>query len=118
MSNQAFPENFSFLWEQSNTGKKSAPQSDINEVVFETHDYIYIRIPIQNERQINQIKIYYSLNKCMVDGLSDKNSPYTIILPATVRKKGAKAIYKDGILEIKIPKNNEWQYSQIDVDKL
>lgn len=89
----------------------------LNEQVFETHDDVFIRVPVKDETQLKQMKIYYSLNKCVIDGLEDKNSPYTIILPATVKKKGAKAIYRDQVLEIKMPKSIEWQMSEIDVDK-
>lgn len=89
----------------------------LNEKVYETHEQVFIRIPISDEKILSNLKIYYSLNKCMIDGFHEVNSPYTIILPATVKKKGAKAIYKDHILEIQIQKNLDWQISEIKLDQ-
>ncbi|MFZ2464729.1 MAG: Hsp20/alpha crystallin family protein [Caldibacillus thermoamylovorans] len=122
---QAFPD---FIQSMMNDGttfhhknkdeeNENRETSTVKETLFETHDDIFIRIPIQDEKQIDRLKIYYSLNKCVIDGLNEDSSPHTIILPATVKKKGAKAIYRDQILEIRIPKSIEWQMSEIDVDK-
>ena len=52
----------------------------------------------------------------MITGVFDNEQPYTIILPSTVKKKGATAIYRDHVLEIKIPKYSDWRFSEIDVD--
>lgn len=110
---QAFP---SFLDANTNKQSETTSHKSLNETVFETHDYIYIRIPISEDEIIDKIKIYYSLNKCMITGVFDNEQPYTIILPSTVKKKGATAIYRDHVLEIKIPKYSDWQFSEIDVD--
>lgn len=110
---QAFP---SILEEQNQKKEKETTSKTLNETVFETHEYIYIRIPVQDKEIISNIKIYYSLNKCMINGVQDNDQPYTIILPSTVKKKGAQAIYRDQVLEIKIPKYSDWQFSEIDVD--
>ncbi|CEE01790.1 hypothetical protein BT1A1_1968 [Caldibacillus thermoamylovorans] len=122
---QAFPDfiqsmmNDGTTFHHKNTDEENENRetSTVKETLFETHDDIFIRIPIQDEKQIDRLKIYYSLNKCVIDGLNEDSSPHTIILPATVKKKGAKAIYRDQILEIRIPKSIEWQMSEIDVDK-
>lgn len=110
-----FPDYLNTTKQQKNTDEKP-PQMD-QAAVFETHDFIYIRLPIQKEENLDHLKIYYSINKCMISGLSEDADPYTIILPAIVKKKGATAIYRDQILEIKIPKSIDWQLSEIDVDK-
>lgn len=122
---QAFPDfiqsmmNDGTTFHHKNTDEENENRetSTVKETLFETHDDIFIRIPIQDEKQIDRLRIYYSLNKCVIDGLNEDSSPHTIILPATVKKKGAKAIYRDQILEIRIPKSIEWQMSEIDVDK-
>lgn len=119
---QAFPEYIHSIINNQNPGNNEKKTVDNNSSpvqsnVFETHDDIFIRIPIQDEETLNNLKVYYSLNKCMIDGLDKNDRPQTIVLPATVKKKGAKAIYRDQVLEIKIPKSLDWQYSEIDVDK-
>lgn len=116
MSTQPFPDFFQ-NWINGPDKKHGHTSRDINikETIFETHDDIYIRIPIKDKKQWKNIKIYYNLNKCIITGLTD--SPYKITLPATVKKKGAKAIYKDHVLEIKLPKTLDWPYTRIDVEE-
>ncbi|MCU9613610.1 Hsp20/alpha crystallin family protein [Caldibacillus lycopersici] len=117
-----FPDYLKTFAQQANNPKENTQQRnsdlEINEKVFETHDYVYIRIPIVDESVLKAVKIYYSLNKCIIDGFKGKDTPYSIILPATVKKKGAKAIYRDNVLEIKIPKSLDWQMSEINVDNM
>ncbi|WP_062356663.1 Hsp20/alpha crystallin family protein [Bacillus kwashiorkori] len=97
--------------------KQSEKQSyrNLQEIVFETHDYVYIRIPFEKKEEVRNIKIFYNLNKCMIDHLDSFDGPYTITLPTIVKKKGAKAIYRDKILEITIPKNVDRQFNEIDI---
>ncbi|WAA11055.1 Hsp20/alpha crystallin family protein [Fervidibacillus albus] len=104
------------MFRQVSSHENSNKNQSINEQVFETHDDVYIRIPIEDVEKLKNMKIYYSINKCFIHGLVPENRPYPIILPVTVKKKGGSAIYKDGILEIRLPKNTDWQYSEIAVD--
>lgn len=82
---------------------------------FETHDYVYVRIPIKSNEWIKQLRIYHTTNQLIVEHIPNPEDKNIITLPAIVKKKGAAAHYKDGILEVKIPKNIDMQYSQIDV---
>ncbi|MGG3470113.1 Hsp20/alpha crystallin family protein [Neobacillus pocheonensis] len=90
----------------------------LNSTAFETHDFVFVRIPIKSEDWLKQLRIYHTSNKLIVEGIPELEDKHTITLPAIVRKKGAAANYKDGILEIKIPKNIDMQYSQIDVTEI
>ncbi len=120
---QVFPQNIGSLLKNISGSNKEKPNPEresprpVKESVFETHDFIFIRIPVDDESLLDRIKIFHSLNKCFIYGLSEDKKPYTIILPATVKKRGATAVYRDHILEIKIPKSLDWQMSEIDVDK-
>lgn len=82
---------------------------------FETHDYVYVRIPIKDEEWIKKLRLYHTTNQLIVEHIPQQEDKHTITLPAIVKKKGASANYKDGILEVKIPKNIDMQFSQIDV---
>lgn len=85
--------------------------------VFETHDDVYIQIPIHDKGVLENIKIYHTANKSMVEGIPTKIDKHEIILPAIVKKKGAQAIYKDDLLQIRIPKNIDFQFTEIDVQE-
>jgi HSP20 family molecular chaperone IbpA len=90
----------------------------LNSTAFETHDYVFVRIPIRNEDWLNQLRLYHTSNQLIVEHIPEKEDSNTITLPAIVKKKGGSANYKDGVLEIKIPKNIDMQYSQIDVTEI
>ncbi|TKC19568.1 Hsp20/alpha crystallin family protein [Robertmurraya kyonggiensis] len=83
--------------------------------VFETLDYVYVMIPIDDEDWLQKMKLYYTSNQLIIEHIPKSEDKQTITLPAIVRKKGSRATYKDGILEIKIPKNIDMQYSEIDI---
>ncbi|MEH7416687.1 Hsp20/alpha crystallin family protein [Neobacillus drentensis] len=98
------------------TKQKSA--NVLNSSAFETHDYVFVRIPIRNEEWLNQLRLYHTSNQLIVEHIPEQEDSNTITLPAIVKRKGSTANYKDGILEIKIPKNIDMQYSQIDVTEI
>lgn len=99
---------------------QAAPQAAssagmLSSSAFETHDYVYVRIPIKDEEWIKKLRLYHTTNQLIVEHIPQQEDKHTITLPAIVKKKGASANYKDGILEVKIPKNIDMQFSQIDV---
>lgn len=83
--------------------------------VFETHDYVFVMIPIKNEEWLQNMRLYHTSNQLIVEHIPEKEDKQTITLPAIVRKKGTKASCKDGSLEIKFQKNIDMQYSEIDI---
>ncbi|MFP7300551.1 Hsp20/alpha crystallin family protein [Neobacillus niacini] len=95
--------------EMSNPLKSSA---------FETHDSVFVRIPIKDESLLKKLRIYHTATQLMVENLPETDAKYSITLPAMVKKKGSSAKYKDGILEIRLIKTYDIQYSQIDVTEI
>ena len=87
-----------------------------NYVVFETHHYV--RIPILDSNWLEHLKIFYTSNQLIIQHIPSFEDKHTITLPAIVRKKGSVALYKDDILEIRIQKNIDIQYSEIDVTEM
>ncbi|WP_066299505.1 Hsp20/alpha crystallin family protein [Bacillus sp. FJAT-29937] len=126
MMNQMFPQGMqgmmqpqSFMPGFQNDAKQSPPSSSsLPSTVFETHDNVFVRIPIKNEQWLKDMRIYHTSNQMIIDHIPDLEDKTTIILPALVKKKGSTAYFKDGMLEIKIPKNVDMQYSEIDVTEI
>lgn len=100
----------------SPTSNKTGP-NPLNEKVFETHDYVYVHIPIDNEKWLEEMKMYHTSNQLIIEHIPEWESKQIITLPAIVRKKGAKAAFKDRILEIKLLKNIDSQWSEINVSE-
>jgi HSP20 family molecular chaperone IbpA len=93
-----------------------APKLDVN--IFESHDDIYLKIPIKDSSQLSQLKIFHTSNQAIIEGIPSPEDRHVIPLPSIVKKKGASTNYKDGILQIKIPKLIDFQYTEIDVPNI
>jgi len=105
----------SSLFPQNNQQSNNPSPTNLQANVFETFDDVYVRIPI-NEEMIQNTKIYHTSNQLIIENSSDGNRE-TITLPALVKKKGTTAQYKDGILEVKMPKSVDMQYTEVDVSE-
>lgn len=107
------------------TKTKERPQSEqetsntsnhtLSYKVFETHNHVFVRIHIKNESWLSQMKLYHTSNQLIIEHIPSEDDKLTITLPAIVKKKGTTANHKDGILEIKIPKNIDMQFSEIEL---
>lgn len=96
--------------------KQSAPKrSTFPATVFETHDFVYVRVEIKDEEWLKNIRLYHTSNQLIIEHIPKLEDKHTITLPALVKKKGASTLIKEGILEIKIPKNIDMQYSEIEL---
>lgn len=109
-------EMFSGFGPQSSTSQPGT--GALNSSAFETHDYVFVRIPIKDEDWIKKLRLYHTSNQLILENIPEPGDKHTITLPAIVKKKGAAANYKDGTLEVKIPKNIDMQFSQIDVTEI
>ncbi|KIL80321.1 Hsp20/alpha crystallin family protein [Bacillus badius] len=98
----------------------SSPEEtfSLQETVFETHEAVYVRVPVSNPGIFNELKIFHTSNQLILEGLPAPDSKRVIVLPAIVKRKGAAAQHKDGVLQIMIPKEIDFQYTEIDVRHL
>jgi HSP20 family molecular chaperone IbpA len=103
---------------QTPVSQQQPTSEGLNSTAFETHDFVFVRIPIKKEEWVKLIRIYHTSNQLIVEHIPKPEDKHTITLPAIVKKKGATANYKDFMLEVKIPKNVDMQFSQIDVTEI
>ncbi|MEC1521337.1 Hsp20/alpha crystallin family protein [Neobacillus niacini] len=89
-----------------------------NSTAFETHDSVFVRIPIKDESLLKDLRIYHTANQLTVENIPELDQKHSITLPAAVKRKGSSAKFKDGILEIKLIKSHDIHYSQIDVTEI
>lgn len=125
MMNQMMPSQMQDIlhsqdWTKQKMKREEPPSSQnsnhpLSYSVFETHHHIYIRILIKDEAWLSQMKLFHTSNQLIVEHIPNDEDKLTIILPAIVRKKGTTANYKDGVLEIKLLKNIDMQFSEIEV---
>ncbi|QQZ11148.1 Hsp20/alpha crystallin family protein [Heyndrickxia vini] len=94
------------------------PQSTPTEFdvsVFETFDDIYVRTPIKDEEWLKRVKIYHTSNQVIIENIPEVGQRHVITLPSLIKKKGTVAQYKDEMLEIKMTKNADMQFTEVDV---
>ncbi|RBP08150.1 Hsp20/alpha crystallin family protein [Rossellomorea aquimaris] len=101
--------------EKSQRGQASPSSHSIPANVFESFEDIYIRFQVPSEEWMKQLKIFHTSNQAIIENIPGHEERQVITLPCLVKKKGAVAQYKDGILELKIPKSIDMQYTEIDV---
>lgn len=105
---------------QSNSASSAAEtenQQKFHVDVFETFDHIFIRVQLPDEEIHKQLKIFHTTNQAIIENMPEPGKRHTIILPSLVKKKGASAMVKDHILEIKIPKMDDTQLTEVDVSE-
>ncbi|PLT34991.1 Hsp20/alpha crystallin family protein [Bacillus sp. V5-8f] len=125
---QVIPDNLQQMMDQhTNQGVQNSKQNvqnskrnnhPLNADVFETHSEVYVRVPIKDPEWVKQVKIFHTTNQSIIEGIPDQEDKHVITLPAIVKKKGSTAKYKDDTLEIRLVKNTDFQYSQIDVTEI
>lgn len=110
---QDFMSNF-----RSASSQKNSSSNEINAEIFESHDMVFVRIPIKNEEWLKQLRIFHTVNQLIIEHIPKVDDKHTITLPAIVKKKGTSAKCKDGTLEIKLAKFSDLQFSQIEVSEI
>jgi HSP20 family molecular chaperone IbpA len=98
-----------------NNGETKTNGAALSYSVCDTHNDIFVRIGIKEESWLSSLKLYLTSNQLIIEHIPNQNDKTTVTLPAIVRKKGSSTSYKDEILEVKIPKHIDMQYSEIEV---
>jgi HSP20 family molecular chaperone IbpA len=102
---------------QSSEQASSTTGESLSYSVYDTHNHVFVRISIKEESWLKQLKLFHTSNQLMVEQIPNATDKHTITLPSIVRKKGTTTSYKDNILEVKIPKNIDMQYSEIEISE-
>jgi HSP20 family molecular chaperone IbpA len=85
--------------------------------IFEALECIYIQLKIPDEELVKNMKVFHTSNQAILENVPTTGERQVITLPALVKKKGSSAQYKEGILEIRIPKSIDLQFTEIDVSE-
>ncbi|MFK4997833.1 Hsp20/alpha crystallin family protein [Bacillus sp. N9] len=98
--------------------KPSDPASEqsgqLQATIFESLDDVYIKLALPNNN-IADIKISHTSNQVIIENVLEAGKREYISLPCPVRKKGGSAQMEDRILQIKLPKNMDTQYTELTI---
>ncbi|MGE7766145.1 Hsp20/alpha crystallin family protein [Peribacillus sp. NPDC096540] len=118
---QVIPDNMQGMMQQNDTSSKkenTRTEHPLHAEVFETHLFVFVRIPIEDEAWLKKMKLYHTSNQSIIEGIPEASDRHIITLPALVKKKGASAQFKESTLEIRLQKSYNTQYSEIDVSEI
>lgn len=117
MSNQDMMKNFDLFNSFQEPGSTENTQN-LKYSIFETHENIFVRIQIETEEWLKDLKLYHTSSQLMIEHIPTIEDKHLIALPSLVKRKGTTAHYKDGILEVSIVKNNDMQYSEVNITEI
>jgi hypothetical protein len=83
--------------------------------IFESHEHVYVRIAIQDEKNLSNLKIYHNTNQLMIEGLPGAVEKSVFTLPALVKMKDTVSEYQDHCLQIKMKKRLDPQMTEVAV---
>jgi HSP20 family protein len=86
--------------------------------IFQTHDSCIIQVKVPDRATLAHLKVSHSPFSCFIESNGKKKFHQEISLPSSVRKKGAKATYQNGLLEISLPKSSQCSLSEIPIHDL
>ncbi|KUP06857.1 hypothetical protein Q75_07190 [Bacillus coahuilensis p1.1.43] len=114
MMANTIPKNFT-PYQQGGTEERNKENENIE--VLETHDFIFVRVHITTSNEADQtiVKVFYTPSLAMIRNYPKEGEELKINLPSTVRRKGGKASYKNGVLELRMIKDSDVQLTEIDV---
>lgn len=93
---------------------QSSKQAQTSTELFETNDHIFVKVQASDE-QLKNLRVQHSSNQLFILDYPSKGEQKKLVLPAIVKRKGTKASYRNGILEIKLQKNEDLQISEIEI---
>jgi HSP20 family protein len=95
----------------ASTSAHSAPSSSKIKIV-ETQSHIIVRIKAAKPFELRQIRFRVGGNELRMRGLPDEDEK-RIRLPGIVKAKGSRAVYRDGIFEVRLPRDDRASFTDI-----
>ncbi|KNX34081.1 MULTISPECIES: hypothetical protein [Bacillus amyloliquefaciens group] len=88
------------------------PKPEID--LFETSDHVFAKIPAEQE-ELDRIRIKHTSHSLVVENSSLGEGKKEIVLPSLVKRKGTKAVYKDGMIEVMFSKQEDYNLSEVEI---
>ncbi|MEC2177004.1 spore gernimation protein GerT, partial [Bacillus amyloliquefaciens] len=82
--------------------------------VFETSDHVFVKIPAEQD-ELDRIRVKHTSHSLVVENSSLAEGKKEIVLPSLVKRKGTKAVYKDGMIEVMFSKQEDYNLSEVEI---
>lgn len=118
MKPEDFMKGFQPYTQMNNQEPSPSSKDTLNYSVYETHEYIFVRVQVKKEEWLQQLRLYHTSNLLILEHIPDHSDKHSITLPSLVKKRGTTAHLKEDMLEIKLPKDIDLQFSEVDVSEI
>ncbi|MCP6683925.1 Hsp20/alpha crystallin family protein [Bacillus nakamurai] len=88
------------------------PKPEID--LFETSDHVFAKIPVEQD-ELDHIRIKHTSHSLVIENSSLSEEKKEIVLPSLVKRKGTKAVYRDGIIEVMFSKQEDYNLSEVEI---
>lgn len=89
--------------------------SKLKSELFQTHHYVIVRFHVPASINGNQLRVHASRYRVKIEGLPG-GEVQQVSLPALVYPETSRALYKDGILQVKLQKQKtEERFEEVDI---
>ncbi|MCH5584638.1 Hsp20/alpha crystallin family protein [Shimazuella sp. AN120528] len=96
---------------KANTSMGQFNSTSSKREVFETHDYMIVKLPIPENINPRDVSVFLDTNILMISGLGKDMEKIT--LPMNGSFTGCQGYVKNGIMEIRVPKNEKKNFREI-----
>lgn len=114
-SHEFFEQSFDLL-NRVQQKKKRKGKPNFQSQVFETHEDVIVRFPLPSDELLRELIIHHDASTCYLKNIPDSGNQQVIRLPCIVKSTGSTAKYKNGILEIRIPKETNNTKTKIPIE--
>lgn len=96
--------------------RQAEQSSKENAEVFQTHDYVFVRVPVPDQVDERRIDMHIGLNRVVLKW-APGGKEHVIQLPVDVKNEGVAAAVKNRILEIKMPKEKNPDLKKVRIQR-
>jgi HSP20 family molecular chaperone IbpA len=109
-----FSQGFPFQGEPSQNDNRVISSKPPKPEIFETNDYVYVKLPVEMD-DVENIKIQHTNHQLIVNNYPKQSEQNKFMLPSPVKRKGTRARYVEGYLEIQFLRLHDHTISEVDI---
>ncbi|QPC46565.1 Hsp20/alpha crystallin family protein [Mangrovibacillus cuniculi] len=98
----------------SSSGVKASDGHHDNIEVFETHEHVFVKVK-KSEEDMKDLRVFHTSNQAILSSKEREEEQTIITLPSLVHRKGCIAKYRDGLLVLTFTKQDDMQFSEVDI---
>lgn len=87
----------------SQTGSRPPLPGRLPVELFQTHHYVIVRFRVPDGMKARRLRVFAAPTKLRLEGLPQERKQ-VVELPSAVRPESARALYKNGVLQVKLAK--------------